>query len=142
MRKYKNYTDEQIIELCKKVNSMSQLLQELNLKPAGGNFANMKKILQRLNIDNSHWVGQAWNKSQRLKNWQDYSRSVNMKPHLIKERGNKCQQCGLEIWYDKPIKLELHHIDGDRTNNDIRNIILLCPNCHSYTDSWKKQKSK
>jgi len=40
---------------------------------------------------------------------------------------NKCEDCG----YSKHINiLEIHHIDGNRTNNDKKNLIVLCPNCH------------
>jgi hypothetical protein len=39
----------------------------------------------------------------------------------------RCCQCG----YDKyPALLERHHADRDRTNNDIKNLLVLCPTCH------------
>ena len=50
---------------------------------------------------------------------------------------NKCEICDASTWLDKPLKLELHHVDGNRNNNFIDNIQLLCPNCHSYTDNYK-----
>jgi 5-methylcytosine-specific restriction endonuclease McrA len=42
----------------------------------------------------------------------------------------------------QPINLEVHHIDGDRTNNSLENLQLLCPNCHSYTTNFRKPKNK
>jgi 5-methylcytosine-specific restriction endonuclease McrA len=60
--------------------------------------------------------------------------------HLIKFRGHKCESCGNTEWFNQPIKLEIHHIDGDRTNNNLENLQLLCPNCHSITPNWRKQK--
>jgi hypothetical protein len=42
----------------------------------------------------------------------------------------------------QPINLEVHHKDGDRTNNSLENLQLLCPNCHSYTYTFAKQKDK
>lgn len=42
---------------------------------------------------------------------------------------------------ENQIKLELHHLDGDRTNNDKLNLQLLCPNCHSFTDGFRKKKT-
>jgi predicted HNH restriction endonuclease len=41
-----------------------------------------------------------------------------------------------------PIPLELHHIDGDKTNNTLENFQLLCPNCHALTDSYRGKNVK
>lgn len=48
---------------------------------------------------------------------------------------HKCEVCLLTNWNDEKIPLELHHVDGDRFNNVLNNIQLLCPNCHSQTDN-------
>ena len=52
---------------------------------------------------------------------------------------NKCYKCGLTMWNDKPLKLQLHHINGDNRDNRIENLQLLCPNCHSQTDNFCKK---
>lgn len=140
MRKYRNYTDNDVINFSKEVKSIAELLRKLDLKVVGGNYVNIKRKLQKLKVDTSHWTGQSWNKGQQLKNWSDYSRGVNLKPHLIKERGHKCEKCKNAEWLGELISLEVHHIDGDKTNNSIENLQLLCPNCHSYTDNYRKPK--
>ena len=140
MRKYREYTDEDIIKYAKEVKSIASLLNKLNLKPCGGNYANIKNNLQRLKVDTSHWTGQGWNKDQQLKEWGNYTKISQLKMHLIKFRGHKCESCGNTEWFNQPIKLEIHHIDGDRTNNNLENLQLLCPNCHSITPNWRKQK--
>lgn len=56
---------------------------------------------------------------------------------LIESRGNKCEDCGLFDWRNKPIALEVHHLDGDSSNNKSENLRLLCPNCHSQTDNFR-----
>lgn len=58
-----------------------------------------------------------------------------IKPH-------KCEKCGLTEWLGQPIPLELHHIDGDRTHNEVSNYMLLCPNCHALTDSYRGKNSR
>jgi len=51
--------------------------------------------------------------------------------------GRKCSSCDLPgEWNGKPLALQVDHIDGDRTNNDLSNLRLLCPNCHSQTDTF------
>ena len=56
---------------------------------------------------------------------------------LIKIRPLECECCHLKEWQGKPIKLEVHHKDGDYTNNCLDNLSLLCPNCHSLTSTYK-----
>ena len=62
-----------------------------------------------------------------------------IKWYLIKLRGNKCEVCGwCEINpHTGNIPIELEHVDGDFTNNKIENLKLLCPNCHSLTETYK-----
>lgn len=57
-------------------------------------------------------------------------------------RAYKCECCGLETWMGRPIPLEVHHKDGDRTNNELSNYELLCPNCHAFTDSYRGKNSR
>lgn len=55
---------------------------------------------------------------------------------------NCCSICGISDWMDKPIILQLDHIDGDRNNNTIDNFRLICPNCHSQTETFSRRKSE
>lgn len=63
-------------------------------------------------------------------------------PHLIHLRGHKCECCHNTEWLGQPINLEVHHIDGDKTNNELDNLQLLCKNCHSYTDNYGTKNIK
>ena len=140
MRKYRAYSDEDVIKFAKEVKSIAGLLTKLDLKRAGGNYASIKRILQRLKVDCAHWTGQAWSKDCQLKDWSQYTRSINLKKHLIRLRGHRCEECTNEVWLKLPINLETHHIDGDKTNNEPENLKLLCPNCHSCTDSFRRPR--
>jgi hypothetical protein len=64
--------------------------------------------------------------------------TLKLKKRLLKEKilDNKCSSCGLEEWMGKEISLHLDHIDGDNHNHKFKNLRLLCPNCHSQTDTW------
>jgi hypothetical protein len=62
-----------------------------------------------------------------------------IKAGLLLER---CQSCGVVEWHGRPLALELHHINGDGHDNRLGNLALLCPNCHSQTDSWGGRNSK
>jgi hypothetical protein len=58
----------------------------------------------------------------------------------IKEK--VCECCGIAEWMGKEAPLELHHIDGDRFNNDFDNLQILCSNCHSQTPNNSGKKTK
>lgn len=56
---------------------------------------------------------------------------------VILEQENKCNHCGISEWQDKPITLEVDHINGINDDNRRENLEALCPNCHSVTDTWR-----
>jgi|LakMenEpi03Aug12_release.lakeMendotaPanAssembly.Ray.scaffolds.fasta_scaffold553465_1 hypothetical protein len=56
----------------------------------------------------------------------------------IKEK--KCECCSLDEWMGKPIPLELHHIDGNRFNNNLENLKILCSNCHMQEHNYSNVK--
>lgn len=47
-----------------------------------------------------------------------------------------CESCGLAEWRGAPIAFQLHHINGNGRDNRLGNLALLCPNCHSQTETW------
>jgi len=47
-----------------------------------------------------------------------------------------CEACGLTSWQGTDIPLTLHHVNGNRHDNRLDNLQILCPNCHSQTDTW------
>lgn len=69
----------------------------------------------------------------------EYQISSYIKTYLFKKYNYKCARCG---WgelnkYTNKIPLEIEHIDGNYRNNKEDNLILLCPNCHSLTSTYK-----
>jgi len=48
----------------------------------------------------------------------------------------RCSECGAAEWRNKPLVIQVHHIDGDRANNKLENLSELCPNCHTQTPNF------
>lgn len=141
--KWKSFSEEEIRKIVSESISVREVAKKLDYSPnSGGTAKSLKAMFVELNIDTSHFKGQGWNKEN-----YDYSSfkegtskktgKTTLNP-LIHLRGRKCENCGIEEWLGQPVNLEVHHIDGDRLNNDLSNLKLLCPNCHSYTQNFRK----
>lgn len=137
-----------ILEIIKESYSIAEVLNKLGLKAAGGNYRTFNKFVSENNIDTSHFSGQLWNKGKVVgpkRDIEDYLSnnfsitSYQLKRRLIKENifENQCCVCKLKNWLDKPMPLELDHIDGNHLNNNLENLRLLCPNCHAQTDNYR-----
>lgn len=85
---------------------------------------------------------------QYIENWKvgkvdglvgEYGLSLHIKRYMLKKAEYKCETCG---WHEVnpttgKVPLEIHHIDGNYTNNKEENLQVLCPNCHSLTHTYK-----
>lgn len=114
---------------------------------------------ERLNNDNidysKFYISWKDNRTNRLKEKipteqilvknSKYRARKNLKKRLFKEEllKEQCNNCSLgPIWQNKPITLQLHHIDGDHYNNELSNLQILCPNCHSQTNTYARCKTR
>lgn len=73
----------------------------------------------------------------RIENGEIFSSNI-CKTYLINKYGDKCMECG---WCEVnkktgKIPINLEHVDGDSSNNRLENLKLLCPNCHSLTETY------
>lgn len=61
---------------------------------------------------------------------------------ILYEQENKCNKCGLDEWLGQDLVLELEHKDGNNKNNNRDNLEMICPNCHSLTETWRGRNKK
>lgn len=146
MRKRK-WSDTELVEAVKNSQSIAGVLRTLGLAYAGGSYTNIKNHIERLNLDTSHFTGQSWSRGTiqdrtldqfLVEGSNNYIYSSHLRRMLIKESyfEEKCHNCNLNLWMGKRIPLDLHHIDGNRYNNRLENLTILCKNCHALTENW------
>lgn len=80
-------------------------------------------------VENSTWKGG----TSRLK-------KILTNLGLLEEVCDACG-CGNE-WNGKFLSLQLEHSNGVRSDNRLSNLRILCPNCHSQTDTYCGKKNK
>ena len=74
-------------------------------------------------------------------NYEDLS-FESLRFRILYEQENKCNKCGLDEWLGEYLVLELEHKDGNHFNNDRDNLEMLCPNCHSLTETWRGRNKR
>lgn len=83
-------------------------------------------------------IGRAgWEKRNLRMDFSEMKTDRARRNFIILREGRKCQSCEGETWLDRPIPLELDHIDGNPENNSRENCRVICPNCHALTDTYK-----
>ena len=144
------YTKEEVIVAVAENKSIAGVLRQLNLRPIGGNYKTIHRLIKDYGLDTSHFTGQGWNVGLGFKPKQsiadneifieesDYRCSWRLRERYKKTTGiNYCEECHLSEWQGQPIPLEIHHVNGKNTDNRLENLKLLCPNCHALTNNYR-----
>ncbi len=155
----RRYDKEWLTELCSSSYSYAEVLRKAGRQQGGGAQATLKKKIKEFEIDISHFTGMRWQDSPNQPP-QQYKEKYSIDEIFVKNssitqkvlRGYverhqiieyKCQNCGCNgNWQGGKIALEIDHIDGDHTNNEITNLRYLCPNCHALTDTYRGRNKK
>ena len=138
--------DGEFIELIENSSSTAEVLKTLGYSVKGNSWA-YKIVSERMNKLNVHFgkklVINSQGKQEKLPlekiltTDSEYNRT-KLKDRLIREglKEYKCECCGIVEWMNKPISLQLHHLNGIHNDNRLENLQLLCPNCHSQTENF------
>jgi hypothetical protein len=140
----------EVVAAVAKCKSMAGVMRELGLRVAGANYHTIRWAIRKLGLDTSHFTGQGHRKgskipivaAQPLEHFlkrDSFHCTSGLRLRLLKEGvfEPRCAACNLESWQGQAIPLELDHKDGDRFNNLIDNLRLLCPNCHALTPTYR-----
>lgn len=149
------FTPSELQQLLDESNGYSDVLKKVGMNPKGNNPQTLKKIIEEYNLDITKMNNNrkelfrkaAYETHKKttipiseiiIDNKHPNYSSFKLLKRLVEEKYKqyKCEICGINEWMGKSLSLQLHHLDGNRTNNLLENLIILCPNCHSQTDNF------
>ena len=156
----KKLYEELVCNTVKYCYNYNQLCQLLNKRATNTTILGLKKIIEKNNVDTSHFkqneikcrVCKKYSYEDIFKENSEFSPSKLLPKFLAytnKER--KCEGCGKSTIVCKgkeyAIPLQVHHINGIRTDHRVENLEILCPTCHALTDNYagkniKKEKKE
>lgn len=151
-----DWSKNRLEEAVKGSASYSEILDFLGIPKRGGNLNTLKFKINEYNIDTKHLTHEKRiNKGGSIP-IDDYfvgsryitSSKLKYKLFSCGMKEERCEMCGINEWNGKKIVLQLHHINGNHSDNSLDNLQILCPNCHSQTETYcntkreEKEKNK
>lgn len=146
---------EDLLELVKTKDSVSDILRHFGYKPYTGMHRVLNQRCEEENIDLTDIKSRGLIKRQKshaqaiplediLVENSDYN-TTHLKARLIKNNiiEEKCVKCGIgPQWQGERLSLVLDHINGKNNDHRKDNLRLLCPNCNSQTETFSGKNSQ
>ncbi|MCJ0872223.1 HNH endonuclease signature motif containing protein [Streptomyces sp. AP-93] len=150
-REGEKWTREILAEAVAASTIMCEVLRRLGLEVVGGHHTHISRKVKAFGIDTSHFRLPSPVGLPKPRRTPESILVVQDGPHARRVQSeqlkgalsalgvpDRCESCGNEpMWKGYPLPLEVDHINGDWRDNRPENLRLLCPNCHSTTDTYR-----
>lgn len=143
---YKKKTKNELELIVSESKTLAEVMRKLGYSGNRGNsIKGLKQYFDDLGIDYSKFSNNFFAYSHPINKLEDilvencsYTNMARLKKRILQAGllKNECYICGISEWQDKPLVLQLDHINGNNRDNRIENLRLLCPNCHSQTETF------
>lgn len=143
----REYAIDKLIENADKCVNMLDLCHRMGIESVGGeDYKEIRQLAQELGVELKFtykrntmcsYHPRIETKDILVKD-STYKDATKLKKRLIEEglKKYRCEGCKRTEWEGVPIPLQIHHVNGVHNDNRLENIQLLCPNCHSLTDTY------
>lgn len=143
------YSKENLEPIVKKAKNIREVLENMKLRAAGGNYKVINDYIKKYNINTSHFETAA----QRMLNIGNQNISIPLEKVLVENssysrtnlkrrlyevglKKRECEECGQgEIWKGRKMSLILDHINGVYNDNRLENLRIVCPNCNATLET-------
>ncbi|MDQ3337581.1 MAG: HNH endonuclease [Myxococcota bacterium] len=150
--------DDVLVQLVRTCRSVAAVCRRLGLPEVGRPHRDLSAYILALGLDTTHFRGAAWSRGETKDThpsirrvWETRRipdekffvangpslRGPAVIPRLLALGWRyACAWCEISEWRGKRLVLHIDHINGINNDNRLENLRLLCPNCHSQTDTY------
>lgn len=150
--KPRKYSEALFREAVETSTAWIEVVDKLHLSYSGSRYNQMRRYAKLINVDTKHLTQRQpqTNQPRPLEEilvedspWR--GSPARLKRRLVRDGllDDVCLGCGTgPIWNNKPLTLQLDHVNGVWRDNRLENLQVLCPNCHSQTPTWGSKNRK
>lgn len=145
----RKWSDEELRQAVEASKTLSQVCRILDLSPSGRQFQVLRSHMERLELrlinDRSTCKFPSKKSLTEIMVENSSYNTGHLRRRLILEGllEERCNECGLgSKWNGKHLVLHLDHRNGIGRDHRLENLRLLCPNCHSQTNTYSGRKKR